>query len=69
MQVQVVLQNSVNTERYQSLKFKPFENFTVNSRITIVSSQSQNPTYQIFNYLQTLALQHICLNMFDWLVE
>lgn len=48
---------------------KPLENFTVDSRVIIVSSQSQNPTYQIFNYLQTLALQHICLNMFDWLVE
>lgn len=41
MQVQIVLQNSVNTERHQSLKLKPFENLTVNSRVIIISSVTE----------------------------
>lgn len=44
MQVQIVLQNSVNTKSRQGLKLKPPENLTVDPKAVIVLSQSQDST-------------------------
>ena len=63
MQVQIVLQNSVNTERHQSLKCKPPENLMVDSRVAMISSQSQNLNCQVFNFYKIWFFSQ-CLNMF-----
>lgn len=49
MRVQIALQNSVNTEMHQILKLKPPENLTADSRVVIVSSQSQNWNSRVLN--------------------
>lgn len=67
-QVQVVAQNFVNTERHQSIKRKAFENLMVDSQVISFISVIE-PELSSLQLLQTLALQQVSLNEFDWMLE
>lgn len=67
-QVQVVAQNFVNTERHQSIKRKAFENLMVDSQVISFISVTE-PELSSLQLLQTLALQQVSLNKFDWMLE